>query len=526
MDAINNNQTIDNNLHDGIIGNATNDGALVDLDQSTLDPTKAALLKLDNSVLGLVVLCHGLKNESGEDLIDINVDPWKTMPRESVKPKAKMFQDEVMRRHDAFNLNSPKPRTKNWPVEKCQKWLSDNPITNMEEIEFLKDKIQQHTVAQDEANAAKQLEMAATETSERSWVGRYPYLRLIHCIIDDDAIKRAFLKRYDIDSSRIALDGRNSDTRQPTAFEMIAAKWNDPTFEPETEAMDDLHPDYVSSEKLTFDLVADMAQATSIRVKDKLQSLNVALTRVVTMWERSGQGDGGRIIDDDESVRMINHPQFGSLRDRDRGALSSRASFVQNHQSYLLYFWEQMEKHDLLRTSFQKLNDETASIDGGLSVPSATSHPADRELRSASKNGKYFEQLTSSIAELASKNLQAAEISAEERRKDRELREQAMMLEMEEKSKDRIEKQRDREQRGYLAEVERKFQEKSELKRRLDHLFEEKRKVQRLNAEYTFGEHKNKGLAAYYKKEVEQIETAEEELNEQLELLNCLPNSS
>lgn len=100
------------------------------------------------------------------------------------------------------------------------------------------------------------------------------------------------------------------------------------------------------------------------------------------------------------------------------------------------------------------------------------------------------------------------------------------MLEMEEKSKDRIEKQKDREQRGYLAEVERKFQEKSELKRRLDHLFEEKRKVQRLNAEYTFGEHKNKGLAAYYKKEVEQIETAEEELNEQLELLDCLPNSS
>ena len=55
----------------------------------------------------------------------------------------------------------------------------------------------------------------------------------------------------------------NSETKEPTktVFELIADRWNDSLFEPETEAFPNLHPDFMFSERMRFDLVADMAQA-------------------------------------------------------------------------------------------------------------------------------------------------------------------------------------------------------------------------------------------------------------------------
>ncbi len=67
------------------------------------------------------------------------------------------------------------------------------------------------------------------------------------------------------------------------------------------------------------------------------------------------------------------------------------------------------------------------------------------------------------------------------------------MLELEEKQKDRLEQ-------GDNARRDRQHQEKAELKRRLEDLFTEKRKVQRLEAEYTYGNAQNEGMVAYFKK--------------------------
>ena len=52
---------------------------------------------------------------------------------------------------------------------------------------------------------------------ERNWYGRYPYLCLIHVVLDNDDIKHAFLSWHDIPSSCHA-----------TEWEMIAKLWNDP----------------------------------------------------------------------------------------------------------------------------------------------------------------------------------------------------------------------------------------------------------------------------------------------------------
>ncbi len=198
------------------------------------------------------------------------------------------------------------------------------------------------------------------------------------------------------------------------------------------------------------------------------------------------------------------------FRERNHGGLSCRSSFVPNNQSYMLYYWELMDKHDLLRSSFQKLNDDTASTDGGLSVPSTGSLINDRESKVSARNGKYMNKLMYSIEELANKNLEAASLAADEQKKDREQRNNALMLELEEKQKDRLE-------RGDNARRDRQHQEKAELKRRLEDLFTEKRKVQRLEAEYTYGNARNEGMAAYFKREVQQIEEHEQQVQQQLD---------
>ena len=72
---------------------------------------------------------------------------------------------------------------------------------------------------QEEANAGRQFE---TEALEKNWVGKMPYLHLIHCLVDDDTIKVAYLHRNNINDSRISLDNRNSNVKEPTVIEMIA----------------------------------------------------------------------------------------------------------------------------------------------------------------------------------------------------------------------------------------------------------------------------------------------------------------
>ena len=162
--------------------------------------------------------------------------------------------------------------------------------------------------------------------------------------------------------------------------------------------------------------------------------------------------------------------------------------FCTNNQSYLLYYWEVMDKHDLLRNSFQRLNEEIASVDGTSSVPSAIkSYSSEKESTSSKKNAKNWDNFAFCIQNLATKNLQAASMAAEEAKKDREQRKEAIMMDMEEK-------RLDRQQRKEAAQEEQAFKVKAELK--------------------------SEGMAAYFRTEVEQIEIRERQLNDQLEELN------
>ena len=119
--------------------------------------------------------------------------------------------------------------------------------------------------------------------------------------------------------------------------------WNDPAFEPSTEALTEMHTDFLDSKIITHDLVAHMTPATAEKVELKWNEVKNELTRNIGNWELSGQGEGG----------LTARRSDGMFNDRAQHALNTRRDFFTNHNTYLFYFWIQLEKHQLLALTLQ-----------------------------------------------------------------------------------------------------------------------------------------------------------------------------
>ena len=137
---------------------------------------------------------------------------------------------------------------------------------------------------------------AADETSKinaklaaGNWVGKYPFLSVLHAIFDNNDIKGSFLCREELLSGRIAIENR---IHIVSMWTKIAEAWNDPAFEPLTEALPDQHTDLSDSEIITHDLVAHMTPATAEKVELKWNEVKNELMRIIGDWERSGKGKG------------------------------------------------------------------------------------------------------------------------------------------------------------------------------------------------------------------------------------------
>ncbi len=115
----------------------------------------------NRSLKALAILSLGLLNNDGTQTFNQSVLPWSAALRPTVlKMNANDLSGEVTRRNDA-------PRPGQWTVGKATEWLLNNPIV-------------------------------------------YPYLRLIHAIVDDVDIKAAYKRRLDVPNGRMAVENRKS----------------------------------------------------------------------------------------------------------------------------------------------------------------------------------------------------------------------------------------------------------------------------------------------------------------------------
>ena len=257
-----------------------------------------------------MVMCRGITDEDGRPILDPAEVPWRYVKSATMKPVTADYRKEI-ERHSLLSYAKDQqsttisvlpwvaPRPGAWKLDRLLKWLDDNPITAADDVAFLK-----ATVEYKRQNAVEAFDAAKAEKEllERNWTGKYPYLRLIHSIVDSDEIKKAFLHRNDIDTTRMTVENRNLvDKRSKTVWELVALKWNDADFISVTEELPELHSDFCVDETIHHNLVSDMALATPEKCQGKFSGMMVELGRVIKNWERSGQGDGGIEEDDDDS---------------------------------------------------------------------------------------------------------------------------------------------------------------------------------------------------------------------------------
>lgn len=243
--------------------------------EALLDDLKSSK---NNHVPMLLAMAHGLRispDVHSRPLADFEhdtTDIWKHLPRSSV-PKVPVLKAEMRRR---ANKKGMKLRKNTAPKAECLRWLSDNPVDDPVDVEYLR---QEETVLYQELIKAS----AELENEERSrpltanWSGIKPWLRLCLCMVEDEAMV-ALRSRDDV-MERDELDARNHINRPDTCDEVVARRHNDPDFVPSTVALPDLHEAFAEPILLPFNEMPGGA-LTASEVKKKITECRAKLMQV------------------------------------------------------------------------------------------------------------------------------------------------------------------------------------------------------------------------------------------------------
>ena len=189
--------------------------------------------------------------------------------------------------------------------------------------------------------------------------------------------------------------------RPKTVFEVISELWNSPDYNPVAPASE-CHVDYVSATVCSYEQVQALSPATPQKIQDILASMRCDLLRIISRWEQSGQGEGGmdeELDDENAGVSLSgassvseddeNQHQHGSLARRPARALQTRAAFLNGRPSYLLYFWEVADCHQLLQSSLQRLSNGTGASDASCTVSTAYSSSGASSLGRRKRKRRY-----------------------------------------------------------------------------------------------------------------------------------------
>jgi hypothetical protein len=286
-------------------------------------------------------------------------------------------------------------KPKNKKREALLEWLDSFPNAEQNCVLFLTSEAER--VADILQRAIDEDKETAIALKHGAWSGRIPFLRLIHCITECDLTRHAFLHRNNV-MEQAELDAQSSPERPRTGYEVIADKWNDPFFNPQSK-LSSCHEDFRVVYDLSHLKVAHITPADALSMKNRLSSIHSLLLCMITAWEQSGQGDGGRrnflnseqVIEafengDDIPIEIVaisaGNVPFGGLEGQTQEALDIQANFLGGNLSRYLYFWELADTFQLLDSAVQRIANAVGAADGSTALSTATmsSHKKKRRL--------------------------------------------------------------------------------------------------------------------------------------------------
>ena len=128
----------------------------------------------NKSMKSLIVLCCGLKNSDGTNLIDIDDDPWKSLPVATTKPNAADYKVEVTRRYHLLNLSGvgvKDPRPKQWTLSRLLEWLKLHPLRDASDVQFLQETVKNRKVVAERVVAQRANDKVVHDKAEKNWYG-------------------------------------------------------------------------------------------------------------------------------------------------------------------------------------------------------------------------------------------------------------------------------------------------------------------------------------------------------------------
>eukprot|EP00956_Cyclotella_meneghiniana_P026142 scaffold55858_cov100-Cyclotella_meneghiniana.AAC.3 len=159
------------------------------------------------SLAVLIAMSIGIWVNNGP-YFDATQEPWCSMPKKTVTVTNDTLRAEIKRRCAAYEWEGNVPRPKSWNRNELLNWLQTNTIQFLdqhgvhggpEDEGFLFDEMAAHKAL---FLKAQQEEAAERDAMEGNWTGQYPHLCLMHCLVDHDDMKDAFLHRHDLNGDR------------------------------------------------------------------------------------------------------------------------------------------------------------------------------------------------------------------------------------------------------------------------------------------------------------------------------------
>jgi hypothetical protein len=245
--------------------------------------------------------------------------------------------------------NNPLPSQ--WVITNCQKWLKTFAITNPSDIIFLRSEMQARlkVVAAAVEQKKSEEQKLLSHDDGNNWYGHDPILHLIHTL-DKTEIRHAYMGPQDLSNKHIIINNMKSvEKREETVWQKMENMWNNGKFAPTTMALSPkLMMQSFDSWVITFYSCSDFSAMTPDKCAHQFSTMMVELQRLIGRWSLSSKQDedlDGYDADEEKD-------NFGNLSRCSQGAPDSRANFLGTSQPYILYLWEYLSAHDLLKTSF------------------------------------------------------------------------------------------------------------------------------------------------------------------------------
>ena len=263
----------------------------------------------------------------------LEVEPYISS-KKAILPSREIYRREILRRNPGAKGISNKTVKSLLEMLTLETYL----VTNETDIAFVREK----------ENSIKEL-LIKNNTEIADNKNRGPNitnddrLRFLEAMLSDD-VKGSYRKTQD-SMSRTELDSRQSIMKLVDFYDLVVHVFNDPTFEPQTQALPDLHPDFYVSRTLKL---SDFVM-TRDKAKDLLVTTRPLMMKMINNYELSGAGGGQCRSEEDEN--------FGSFDIARCEEGDDRANFLDNKSnSYLLYWWQRFDDEGFLQFTLCKLD--------------------------------------------------------------------------------------------------------------------------------------------------------------------------